>query len=239
MTNSLFWIIINYGNSRKEGLFFIKSKEVRYLGKEGDLRMYYIVSTYEDRYLRADNTITTAKDQAIKFETREDAQNLIDHRLPKLIRNCLGDVHIINDNELDREDIKYKDFNMSLTNKELVKEMLSSLMSKVKIETLRDNLSILDKMLSDISHYRENVGRSSDGLDDLERSILIKRREIKNEIRYILLIDKMFKTKDQINIKELVDEYNSIEKGEFKPRVLKGLFGDNEIIPKFEDIWTE
>lgn len=36
----------------------------------------------------------------------------------------------------------------------------------------------------------------------------------------------MFKTKDQINIKELVDEYNSIEKGEFKPRVLKGLFGD-------------
>ena len=148
-------------------------------------------------------------------------------------------MHIINDNELDREDIKYKDFNMSLTNKELVKEMLSSLMSKVKIETLRDNLSTLDKMLSDISHYRENVGRSSDGLDDLERNILIKRREIKNEIRYILLIDKMFKTKDQINIKELVDEYNSIEKGEFKPRVLKGLFGDNEIIPKFEDIWTE
>lgn len=220
-------------------MFFIKSKEVRYLDKEGDLRMYYIASTYEDRYLRADNTITTAKDQAIKFETREDAQNLIDHRLPKLIRNCLGDVHIINDNELDREDIKYKDFNMSLTNKELVKEMLSSLMSKVKIETLRDKLSILDKMLSDISHYRENVGRSSDGLDDLERNILIKRREIKNEIRYILLIDKMFKTKDQINIKELVDEYNSIEKGEFKPRVLKGLFGDNEIIPKFEDIWTE
>lgn len=47
----------------------------------------------------------------------------------------------------------------------------------------------------------------------------------------------MFKTKDQINIKELVDEYNSIEKGEFKPRVLKGLFGENEIIPKFEDVW--
>ena len=69
MSNSLFWLIINYGHSRKEGLIFIKSKEVRYLDKEGDLRMYYIVSTYEDRYLRADNTITTAKDQAIKFET--------------------------------------------------------------------------------------------------------------------------------------------------------------------------
>ena len=201
--------------------------------------MYYIVSTYEDRYLRADNTITTTKDQAIKFETREDAQNLIDHRLPKLIRNCLGNVHIISDGKAETADVDKNEFKPSLTNKELVREMLSSIVSRVKIETLKDNLSTLDKMLSDISHYRENIGRSSDGLDELERNILVKRRETKNEIRYVVLLEKMFKENEQINIKELIDEYNFIESGEFKPRILKSLFGENEIIPKFEDIWKD
>ena len=199
--------------------------------------MYYIVSTYEDRYLRADNTITTSREQAIKFDTEEDAQNLIDHRLPRLIRNCLGDVHIISDGKADITGVDTEEFKPSLTNKELVKEMISSVISRIKVEDLKEDLSTLDKMLSDISHYRENIGRSSDGLDELERSILIKRRETKKEIRYILLLEKMFKESDQISIKELVDEYNFIENGEFKPRVLKGLFGENEVIPKFEDVW--
>lgn len=99
-------------------------------------------------------------------------------------------------------------------------------------------LKKLERASSDLSHYkelkRENMTpEKRDKIESLYADILIKRREVKDNIRLINIIEFSLNEKYDINV-----ELSKMNNRQYSPREFDCLF-DNDEIPSFGDWWRE
>lgn len=143
--------------------------------------------------------------------------------VPKVKRpeDCMGDVIKLAEGLIDDFPIEELEERLSLLTS-IAKE------TEERREKLCEALSSIDKLLSDIRHYREFGNFNAYQcwiVDSTEKQVLLKRRKIKNEY---LILDQLYECK--VNYATLQSVQQALidlqENRKYKPRIMPELFSE-------------
>lgn len=110
---------------------------------------------------------------------------------------------------------------------------------KMEKDKLFVKLRKLENAVLDINHFQENAFRNDINVDfekieRLRTRILVKRREIKDSIRMINIMDNYFNKECDMS-----EELSKMNNRIYTPRELDSLFDENYTIPEFNDWWCD
>lgn len=193
----------------------------------------YVVKIDDSEYLTKNSVnkyiLTSNIKKAIKFPSIEKANNVIYSSLPDFIRNKLIEIKPLSEEEplTDNNEVSYIPFDL-----EEMKAGISTL--EAQMNTIKGNkqywlnqLSEVDKELSDIEHYIEFTKFSASEGYNLAKSIKEcrqRRREIKNNLELISILN--LGCCNMISNGTLLNRINSLNDKKYTPRVLTDLFTD-------------
>lgn len=180
-------------------------------------------------------SLTTNKDAAVIWDTKQAAEVAFKSNISKLIKSKgvmvkSTELRVANSGaKMVAEPIVVRPSSNDVGSSKYIVSVLSDAVAKLNCRhlALSDELSTYDRKVTDIEHYIEfNVGKlnARDGWKayKLLQDTLVERRKVKDELQILQVVkDKMALTEDIENIHERVKE---LEERRYEPRELKYLF---------------
>lgn len=191
----------------------------------------FVVKINDSEYLTKNSVnkyiLTPSIAKAIKFSSMEKANNIICSSLPESIRNKKIEIKSFSkENPLsDNDEVSYVPFDI-----EEMKAGISTLEGQMNVikgnkQYWLNQLSEVDKELSDIEHYIEFTKFSASEGYNLAKSIKEcrqRRREIKNNLELISILN--LGCCNMISNGTLLNRINGLNDKKYTPRVLTELF---------------
>lgn len=170
---------------------------------------------------------TTDFKTAIYFEDINEASKVLVY-LPKKLRGYNFRIKPFEKN-VNAEEADYKELNFD--DAVSIFQQFSNIVNTIKGNKpfLVEQLSIVDKKISDVCHYIESNNFSAcDGykLASLIKTLRQERRKIKNELELYDICKDM--SLEEILSGSIYEAVSEITKRTYNPRILKSLFGGKE-----------